>query len=60
MATNTIYQLSFNGWPIGSDGQINENHTDIANFSSITEIESFVEASGSNGTYSVHTFIIKS
>ena len=59
MATNIIYQLSFKGWPIGSNGQINENHTDIANFTSLEEIESFVEASGSIGTYNIHYFAIK-
>ena len=59
MATNIIYQLSFKGWPIGSNGQINEDHTDIASFTSLEEIESFVEASGSIGTYNIHYFIIK-
>ena len=59
MATNTIYQLSLKDWPIGSDGQINKNHTDIANFSSIEEANTFIEASGSVGTYSIHYLIVK-
>ena len=42
MTTNIIYQLSFKGWPIGTNGQINEDHTDIASFTSLEEIESFV------------------
>jgi hypothetical protein len=60
MATNTIYQLSLKDWPIGSDGQINKNHTDIATFSSIEEANAFIEASGSAGTYNVQAFIVKS
>ena len=59
MATNTIYQLSFKDWPIGSDGQINRDHTNIASFSSIEEANAFIEASGSEGMYSVTTFIEK-
>jgi hypothetical protein len=59
MATSTIYQLSLKDWPIGSDGQINKNHTDIATFSSIEEANTFIEASGSEGTYNIHTYIIK-
>jgi hypothetical protein len=60
MATNIIYQLSFKGWPIGSDGQINEDHTDIANFTSLEEANTFIEASGSVGTYNIHYLIVKS
>jgi uroporphyrinogen-III synthase len=60
MATNTIYQLSFKDWPIGTDGQINPNHTDIATFSSIEEANAFIEASGSEGIYNVQAFIVKS
>lgn len=60
MTTNTIYQLSFKDWPIGSDGQINRDHTDIATFSSIEEANAFIEASGSEGTYNVQAFIVKS
>ena len=60
MATNTIYQLSFKDWPIGTDGQINQNHTDIATFSSIEEANAFIEASGSTGTYIIQSFIVKS
>ena len=59
MATNIIYQLSFKGWPIGTNGQINEDHTDIASFTSLEEIESFVEASGSIGTYNIHYLVVK-
>jgi hypothetical protein len=60
MATNIIYQLSFKGWPIGSDGQINEDHTDIADFTSLEEANAFIEASGSVGTYNIHYLIVKS
>lgn len=59
MSTNTVYQLSLKDWPIGSDGQINKNHTDIATFSSIEEANAFIEASGSEGTYNVHVFVVK-
>ena len=60
MATLTQYQISLNGWAIGEDGQISEDQSNIASFSSLEDIFTFIEASGSNGTYSVHTFIIKS
>ena len=59
MATNTIYQLSFKDWPIGTDGQINRNHTNIATFYSVEEANAFIEASGSEGIYTVTTFIEK-
>jgi hypothetical protein len=59
MSTNTIYQLSLKDWPIGSDGQINKNHTDIVTFSSIEEANAFIEASGSEGTYNIQAFIVK-
>ena len=59
MSTNTIYQLSLKDWPIGSDGQINKNHTDIVTFSSIEEANTFIEASGSEGTYNIQAFIVK-
>jgi hypothetical protein len=59
MATSTIYQLSLKDWPVGSDGQINKNHTDIATFSSIEEANAFIQASGSEGIYSIQAFIVK-
>ena len=60
MAANIIYQLTLKGWPIGSDGQINKNHTDIVSFTSLEEARVFIEASGSVGTYDIHYFIVKS
>jgi hypothetical protein len=59
MATNVIYQLSYKDWPIGSNGQINKDHTDIVSFNSLEEIETFIEASGSSGTYNVNIFVTK-
>lgn len=59
MATTTVYQLSLKDWPIGTDGQINKNHTSIATFTSIEEANAFIEASGSEGIYNIQAFVVK-
>jgi hypothetical protein len=61
MAIQTIYNITFEGLFLDSSGaQIPTGEGNAATFNSLDEVNLFIEASGSDGTYSVPTFIIKS
>jgi hypothetical protein len=59
MATQVKYQLTKSGWPIGIDGQIDQGHLNIATFDTVEEAAAFIEENSEEGTYNIHTYIIK-
>ena len=61
MATQTLYRITVNGKFISPAGTLAPaGSNDIATFSSIEEVELFLEASSSNGEYLIQTITTKS
>jgi uncharacterized protein YciI len=58
MATNTKYKIAWKGAFLAEDGRkIYDESTPIAEFSSLDDAKTFLEASGSIGEYQIYTFI---
>lgn len=58
MATNTKYKIAWKGAFLDEDGRkIYDESTPIAEFSSLDDAKTFLEASGSIGEYQIYTFI---
>jgi hypothetical protein len=58
MATNIKYKITWKGAYLAENGdKIYNESTPIAEFSSLDDVKTFLEVSGSIGEYQVHTFV---
>ena len=60
MATKTLYNITFEGLFLDASGnQISTGENGAAVFNNLDEVNTFIEISGSNGIYSVVSYIEK-